>query len=170
MNEFHDELISAYLDGELTSEEQARVERALDENVELRQMFDELRVLRSTLQSLPREEPSSDWSQAVLRRAERAMLAAPAGSENGKPTVSFSKKPDRLRMIAIVATALVATVVLAIVIPKLDSPPVQLGARSSFRFESYATAPTPPSIGDGVPSGALRIVRMGAVSPAAVRE
>ena len=41
---------------------------------------------------------------------------------------------------------------------------VQLGARSSFRFESYATAPTPPSIGDGVPSGALRIVRMGAVS------
>lgn len=72
------ELLSAYLDGEVTAEEQALVERRLGESAEFRQLHDELRSLRSGIQLLPREQPGPDFAEAVLRRAERAMLAASA--------------------------------------------------------------------------------------------
>lgn len=93
MNEpFSDELISAYLDGELTAEEQSLVEQALVENAECRQLFEELRALRGSLQSLPSHRPPSGFSQRVIRRAERAMLQdsenAPDAAINGKPAAS----------------------------------------------------------------------------------
>ena len=45
---FSDELLSAYLDGELNAEERAYVEAQLRERVELRRLCDELRALRAT--------------------------------------------------------------------------------------------------------------------------
>ncbi|MEX0641776.1 MAG: zf-HC2 domain-containing protein [Pirellulales bacterium] len=74
-----DELISAYLDDELSAEERARVERMLAEDAELRQTVDDLRALRASLQSLPRHRLDSSFSERVLREAERAMLASPEG-------------------------------------------------------------------------------------------
>ncbi len=71
---FPDELISAYLDGELTAEERARVEEQLDKDPTLRQMYNDLRTLGSTLQALPLADPSEDLAQRVLRQAERRML------------------------------------------------------------------------------------------------
>lgn len=84
---FSDELISAYLDGELTSEEQALVERTLVENVAARRMFEDLRSLRAGLQSLPQNRLDESFSDRVLRAAERAMLksAAPAGPTVDRP-------------------------------------------------------------------------------------
>ena len=43
------ELLSAYLDGEVTAEQQADVERLLAANPAARQLLDELRALSSTL-------------------------------------------------------------------------------------------------------------------------
>ena len=40
------ELLSAYLDGEVTAEERALVEQQLAENTEFRQLHDELMALR----------------------------------------------------------------------------------------------------------------------------
>jgi hypothetical protein len=68
------ELLSAYLDGELTAAEQAEVERLLATNPAARRLFDELHALSATLQALPQQKLGEDLSQKVLRIAERRML------------------------------------------------------------------------------------------------
>ncbi|HTN73889.1 MAG TPA: zf-HC2 domain-containing protein [Pirellulaceae bacterium] len=76
MNEsWNDELISAYLDGELTADEQALVEQALATDARLRQMHDDLRALRQSLQTMPRLRLGDDFAQRVLLQAERAQQA-----------------------------------------------------------------------------------------------
>ncbi|MEX0675489.1 MAG: zf-HC2 domain-containing protein [Pirellulales bacterium] len=72
--ESREELISAYLDGELSDDERAGVEKWLAESPELRQLHDELRALRSGVQSLTRHQLDHDISGAVLRRAEQSVL------------------------------------------------------------------------------------------------
>ena len=74
--EFDDELLSAYLDDELGPEERARVEERLAVDPQARQLLAELRGVSQAMQSLPAERLGLDLSDAVLRRAERAMLAA----------------------------------------------------------------------------------------------
>ena len=69
------ELLSAYLDGELTAQEQAQVEQLLATSAAARQLLDELRTLSSTLQALPVHKPGVDLSQRVLRAAERQILS-----------------------------------------------------------------------------------------------
>lgn len=71
---FDEELISAYLDDELSDEERRDVERLLAERPEAQRLLDELRGLRETLQSLPAYKLQDDFGAAVLRRAEREML------------------------------------------------------------------------------------------------
>jgi len=76
MSEMSDsELFSAYLDGELTAEEQVRAERMLAVSPEARQLLEELRAVSSTLQSLPQAKLGEDLSASVLEIAERRMLA-----------------------------------------------------------------------------------------------
>ncbi|MEX2561077.1 MAG: zf-HC2 domain-containing protein, partial [Pirellulales bacterium] len=71
----NDELLSAYLDDELSADERARVERLLAEQPESRALLEDLRALRSGLEALPRHRLESDFAGRVLRRAEREMLA-----------------------------------------------------------------------------------------------
>ncbi len=80
MSEMSDsELFSAYLDGELTAEEQVRAERMLAISPEARQLLEELRAVSSTLQSLPQMKLGEDLSDRVLKIAERRMLAPEEG-------------------------------------------------------------------------------------------
>ncbi len=67
------ELLSAYLDGELSAAEQAEVERLLAARPAARQLLDDLRALSATLQSLPQEKLGEDLSQRVVRAAQRRM-------------------------------------------------------------------------------------------------
>lgn len=78
---FSDELLSAYLDGELNAEEQAYVEVQLRERVELRRLCDELRALRATLRAMPVSRPPENFAERVMRQAERQMLT-------GSPTTT----------------------------------------------------------------------------------
>ena len=55
--DFSEELLSGYLDGELSSEEQALVENALNRDPQVQQLLDELQQLRQCLQELPQEQP-----------------------------------------------------------------------------------------------------------------
>ena len=80
-----EELISAYIDGELTSDEQVLVEQALCEDPQSRQLLEDLQSLHDRLQSIPRSEPSQDYTQQILRRAERAILT---GEIDTHPTPS----------------------------------------------------------------------------------
>ncbi|HEX3999644.1 MAG TPA: hypothetical protein VHX65_13915 [Pirellulales bacterium] len=79
---FQDERISAYLDGQLPSDERARFEDELARNSELRQVVEELRGLHDSLQAVPRHSLNDDFAEHVLRRAERAMLTGPAVAAN----------------------------------------------------------------------------------------
>lgn len=101
MNEkFSDELISAFLDGELTADEQALVEQMLLDSAQYRRMFDELRALRHSLQALPTYKLDENFAERVLRRAERVMLTSsepPIGSPPAaaiSENVSTAKTPD----------------------------------------------------------------------------
>ena len=75
MNPNDEELLSAYLDGEVTAEEQARVERRLAEDAGYRQLHDDLRALRQHLEALPPHRLPADFAQSVLSAAERQMVA-----------------------------------------------------------------------------------------------
>ena len=69
----NDELIGAYLDGELSADESERVERLLEENSRYRRTLEELRALRDNLKSLPHFGLASDFQEKVLRQAQEKM-------------------------------------------------------------------------------------------------
>jgi hypothetical protein len=109
MNEnLPDELISAYLDDELSAEERARVETMLAESAELRQSLEELRALRANLKSLPRHRLDPLFAERVLREAERQMLASPKGQwpnaapqgANSSSSVTVQRPPRNWRALA----------------------------------------------------------------------
>lgn len=97
-----DELFSAYLDGELTADEQAKVEQLLARSPGARRLMDELRALRTTLQSLPAHKLQEDLTQKVLRAAERRMLTEPSDASQGdnpsfwRPIVARLARPRNL--------------------------------------------------------------------------
>ena len=80
-----DELLSAYLDGELSDEERARAEQMLAEQPESRQLLDDLRAIKSSFEGLPRHRLEADFSARVLRAAERELLAGDADGEVPAP-------------------------------------------------------------------------------------
>ncbi|QDU98461.1 anti-sigma factor family protein [Lignipirellula cremea] len=77
--QFSDEQLSAYLDGELQGDELAAVEQHLRENADAQRLVEELRALSQAVQALPVQRLDADFSQRVLRRAERELLS-PAAS------------------------------------------------------------------------------------------
>lgn len=82
------ELFSAYVDGELTADEQAQVEQLLAASPAARQLVDELRALSSSLQALPTHKIGEDITGRVLRRAEREMLSERQGADPPRPVVA----------------------------------------------------------------------------------
>lgn len=63
-----DEVLSAYLDHELSSDERARVDRWLEEHEEARRQLQELTQLRDRLRALPRLPVDQDFTARVLAR------------------------------------------------------------------------------------------------------
>jgi negative regulator of sigma E activity len=129
-----DERISAYLDGELTADEQSQFEDRLAESAELRQLVEELRALRGSLDLLPRHRLEDDFAERVLRRAEREVLvsgqpqsdSSPAGPPaidhrpaSLAPAADRLTKPRRrsLRPLIYAAVAIAAAVLIVIFDP-----------------------------------------------------
>ena len=84
--EFDDELLSAYLDDELTHEERARVDARLAADPAARQMLDQLRAASLAIRNLPTEAVGFDLRDSIRSRAEQAMPTAAAtagGATNG---------------------------------------------------------------------------------------
>jgi|GEM_PF-2829104 len=73
-----EELLSAYLDGEVSPEERARVEQWLAESSELRQLRDELLSIRTDLQALPRHQVGHDLAAVVMHRSATASVPDPS--------------------------------------------------------------------------------------------
>jgi anti-sigma factor RsiW len=93
-----EELISAYIDGEVTADERAHVEAALADSAEFRQLYEELKGLRSDLQALPRFHLPDDFALRVLERAELASPAPPAARRHAGQASILRRRQNRLRV------------------------------------------------------------------------
>lgn len=62
------ELLSAYLDDELSASDRLEVEKQLEENPAYRRMFEQLRSVQDELRSRPRHELSEDFADRVMAR------------------------------------------------------------------------------------------------------
>ncbi len=81
----NDELLSAYLDGEVSPEDRERVESWLAADSAARQQLDELRALSTAVQALPQHQLEVGFSEEVLRQAEREMLTGRAAAAKPQP-------------------------------------------------------------------------------------
>jgi hypothetical protein len=72
------ELISAYLDGELSAAEREEFERQLAASPEAQRELAELRTLSGLLQGLPQQSAPPEFRSRVMQAAERGMLLAEA--------------------------------------------------------------------------------------------
>jgi anti-sigma factor RsiW len=72
-----DELLSAYIDGELTDEERAAVEARLEADPAARELVTEMRSLSGALKSLPRESLNEDLRSAVLGQIGNRPVSLP---------------------------------------------------------------------------------------------
>ena len=141
-----EELISAYLDGELTSDEQVRVEQALLEDPHSQQLLEDLQALHDRLQAIPHSEPSQDYTQQILRRAERAILTgtSTASGEEATTAVRPAKpgaqvnQPANLKHLIWASTALAATLMLALLFRSEDQAVYQV---SDAGNEQETTSP-----------------------------
>src|SRR5688572_9575671 len=86
MTQFSDELLSAYLDGEVTAEERAAVEARLAASEADRRLLDELQALRGEFQSLPKAAVAEDFADRVVRAA-----VAAKGSEAAQVTPAANR-------------------------------------------------------------------------------
>src|SRR5262245_51346713 len=71
---FSEEILSAYLDGELSPDERARVERRLERDPRAREQVEDFRRLSQLFAGLPRTELPASFASEVLQLAERRML------------------------------------------------------------------------------------------------
>jgi hypothetical protein len=77
-HEPNDELLSAHIDGELSADELATVERWLASSAPARDRFEELRATSRTVQGLPRTALTGDFAEGVVERIRRESLVRPA--------------------------------------------------------------------------------------------
>ncbi|MCU0981106.1 MAG: zf-HC2 domain-containing protein [Pirellulaceae bacterium] len=70
-DDFADELLSAYLDGEVSSEERAQIAQRLAGSAEYRNELEALKALQAALQDLPRYRLPAEVHQRIMRDIQR---------------------------------------------------------------------------------------------------
>ena len=77
-----DELLSAYLDGELSPAEQEQIDQALANDHGLQALLTELRQVRADLQLLPRHKLPPSFSDRVLQSCRNQDVGSSAGDNS----------------------------------------------------------------------------------------
>jgi anti-sigma factor RsiW len=104
-----EELISAYLDGEVDPKERAAVDARLAESAEWRAVLDEVRDVRAAVRALPsRDAPAGFWDELV---------AGDADDENIVPLHTRSRGGRGLRWAGVAAAAAAAAVIGIALVP-----------------------------------------------------
>jgi hypothetical protein len=106
--EFNDELLSAYLDGQLAANEAAVVEAHLAADEQARQMLAELRSLSEQVRDLPRQSANPQFADRVM---QAALAARPAAKPDPSDKV---RRGSRLPVVLAGVAAIAAAVLLAI--------------------------------------------------------
>jgi anti-sigma factor RsiW len=142
-----DELLSGYLDGQLSPEESQEVERRLADDPQQRQTYAGLRRLRDSFRALPKYRLDDGFAERVLRQAERQMLSSPDQSPVVvRPAATDSGRGRRRSTIFWLGLTVAVALLLAVGLPLLSSrrsPDVAQPDRAS--------QPTAPDIGPIAP-------------------
>jgi hypothetical protein len=143
----NDELISAYLDNEVTDEERAEVERALADSAETRMSFESLKQVQARMQAIPHLTLADDFHERVMREAQRR------SQKQGVTAVTV--RPPRvgtwIRISAIVATVAVVLMAALFIVFNSNEPKIveqSVPDRSDRPFSPDLLQDTLP--GDGV--------------------
>jgi anti-sigma factor RsiW len=130
------EQLSAYLDGELSDEQARRVRKALKDDPSLAKEFEALKAARELVHSLPPHKAPEDFTAAVLDKAERLRLVAPAPAAAGKWSIHWAS-------LATAAVVLITVGIGVVVTLRLTLTPswTEKVARKQVSNEQAATAP-----------------------------
>ena len=83
------ELISAYLDDEVSIEEAASVEAFLDSSADARKEFDDLKRMLAVVSGLPAVEAPPDFAENLDRKLRRSKLLSAEGLASGVFSMAF---------------------------------------------------------------------------------
>lgn len=120
-------MLSAYIDGELSAQERAAIDRWLEQSPDARRKLDDFRRLSSIFAGLPRTEVPQEFPVKVLQLAERRMLLPEAGVVSPRRTI-------HRWFIAVGVSAVAAAgllLILQLAFRPADMPPVELANRSN---------------------------------------
>lgn len=112
-DDFDDELLSAYVDGELTAAERALVEERLRSEPAAAALVEELRVLSSTIKSLPRQTLGRDLRAGVLAEVEQVRADLDRHGPATLPMTPVDRWAGIRRGLVWSALAIAATVLIA---------------------------------------------------------
>ena len=110
-----DDLLSAFLDREVTPDEEALVAKHLQKSPQARQEFQDYQRLGQLLHELPRRTVPTEFAAAVMQQAERETLI-PLEASATLPSDSQSVRPFRRAwIVSLVGLATTAAAVLVVV-------------------------------------------------------
>jgi len=116
------EVLSVYLDGELSAEETAQIEERLAEDPEARMLLEQLGQVSEAVQSLPHSSAPSDLADEVMEQLERDALLGVSDTS----AEMAGRTHLRFRRFAAAAAILILTgAVVIIVYSVLFKPPVE---------------------------------------------
>lgn len=120
--EFNAELLSAYLDDEVTAAERALVEARLASDPAAGELLAELRAAANAVKGLPRQELDARFTTEVLAALDEPAAAAAGGPADGvtlgSQDVSFWRRPGVRRGITWASLAAAACVMLIVLQPE----------------------------------------------------
>lgn len=158
-HDLNDELLSAYIDGELSPELRAQVEQRLRTDPQARQLVEELRGLSGAIKALPREKFAGDLRPRVWAEVDAAD-APIAGKIEQAPRDRWA---GFRRGLAWSAVAIAATLVLMIVQPEGEDGRNRELARVDAPSEPPAEAKS--EMAQSAPRGRSGPPEMGAPAP-----
>ena len=116
-DDFDDELLSAYVDGELTAAERALVEERLGRDPAAAALVDELRGLSSAIKSLPPQTLGRDLRAGVLAEIDEARADLAKHGPATLPTAPVDRRAGMRRGLIWSAMAIAAAVLVALFQP-----------------------------------------------------
>jgi hypothetical protein len=132
-HEFHDELLSAYLDGELSAEERARVEERLAVDPVARQTLEELRDVSQAVRRLPKLSLNEDLRPAILSHVAASAPSAGAASAGAAlPSITVGRSRRGWFWAALATAAAILIMVYAGDRGRMDEP-IDVAARGRAR-------------------------------------
>jgi anti-sigma factor RsiW len=155
-----DDLLSAFLDREVTPDEEALVRKHLQKSAQARQEFQDYQRLGQLLHELPRRTVPTEFAAAVMQQAERETLI-PLDASATLPSDSQSARPFRrawiVSLVGLVATAAAVLVVVNLPARKGAFAPAQNDAvavrdATSGLRQSRLETPSPKAVAFDAPS------------------